>query len=243
VTNPGSPVARSFRRAIRDLSAAQKASRGVSLYSRFINRPLGRIFAAASYVLRLSPNQVTATSGVATLLGLVLLVTGNPTVWRGVGVAALLVIGFALDSADGQVARLTGRGSRAGEWLDHVVDAGKLVAVHASVLIVAYRYFSLPIGFLVVPLLFQIVSIVTFVGGELEGHLKKQVAGGEPPRQPSLIRALGLLPADYGVLALSFILAGWHTVFAIVYGLLFLANLGIAGLLLHKWFGNLARLG
>ena len=233
---------RTFRGAVRDLADAQKSSRGVSLYSRFINRPIGRVLAAAAYVLHMSPNLVTVVSGLVTTAGLVVFVTGHPSFPRAVTVALLLVLGFALDSADGQVARLTGRGSAAGEWLDHVVDAGKIVAVHAAVLIVAYRYFSPPAWSLLVPLLFQIVAVVTFVGGELEVHLKRRAGTAPTPRQPSVIRSIGLLPADYGVLAACFVISGWPLLFGVIYGLLFVANVLIGLLLLRKWFGNLRAL-
>ena len=68
----------------------------------------------------MTPNQVTVLSAVATGAGLVLLVSGEPSPLRAAGVTVLLILGFALDSADGQVARLTGGGSPSGEWLDHV---------------------------------------------------------------------------------------------------------------------------
>ncbi|MFE3287575.1 CDP-alcohol phosphatidyltransferase, partial [Streptomyces sp. NPDC059233] len=45
--------------ALRELRGAQKSAKGVSLYSRFVNRPAGRYLAAASYAVGLTPNQVT----------------------------------------------------------------------------------------------------------------------------------------------------------------------------------------
>lgn len=232
--------ARSFRLALSDLASAQKSTRGVSLYSRFVNRPIGRLLAALSYRLGMSPNQVTAASGVTTAAGILVMLAGPPHPLRGVVVALLLVLGFALDSADGQVARLTGRGSAAGEWLDHVLDAAKIVSIHAAVLIVAFRFFPMGGRWLLVPLGFQVVSIVTFFGGELERHLRPSSKANLAPREPSMLRAVGLLPADYGILAISFGLFGWPWLFAIVYGLLFVANLVIMLLLLSKWFRALS---
>jgi phosphatidylglycerophosphate synthase len=198
----------------------------------------------------MTPNQVTALSAIVTGLGLVLLVTAEPDLLRAAGVAALLVLGFALDSADGQVARLTGGGSSAGEWLDHVVDAAKIVAVHAAVLITAYRFWSLePIWYLV-PLAFQVVSVVTFVGGLLVDLLKRRAPdpvsvepriGTAQLRPPSLVRAVALLPADYGILALTFAVAGWAAAFTLVYSALLAVNTVIMALLLGKWFRALAR--
>ena len=52
----------SYGEALRDLQAAQKSSKGAPAYSRFVNRPLGRRFAAAAYRLGATPNVVTAVS-------------------------------------------------------------------------------------------------------------------------------------------------------------------------------------
>ena len=241
-----------FREAHAQLASAQKAQTGVSLYTRYVNRPLGRVLASVCFGLRMTPNQVTGLSALATGAGLVLLVSGEPSPIRAVGVAVLLVLGFALDSADGQVARLTGSGSPAGEWLDHVVDAGKIVAVHAAILITAYRFWSTePIWYLV-PLAFQVVSVVTFVGGLLTELLLRRSAnatsttsaiGEGGARRPSRARAIALLPADYGILSLSFILTGWPGAFVVVYSLLLAANALIMALLLGKWFRALSARG
>lgn len=241
-----------FREAHARLARAQKPKAGVSLYTRHINRPLGRLLASACFGLRMTPNQVTALSAVVTVAGLVLLVSGQPSPLRAIGVSVLLVLGFALDSADGQLARLTGRGSPSGEWLDHVVDAGKIVAVHAAVLIAAYRFWSLePIWYLV-PLAFQVVNIVTFVGGLLTDLLLRHSAtaastaptgGVGQLRRPSMARAIALLPADYGILCLSFILTGWPGAFVVAYSLLLAANTMIVLLLLGKWFRTLSAAG
>jgi len=234
----------SFTWALTELARAQKPRRGVSVYSRFINRPLGRLLAAACFTLRLSPNAVTLASAVMTAAGLAVLVAGPPSAWRAVAVMLLLVLGFALDSADGQVSRLTGRGSPAGEWLDHVVDAGKMVAVHGCVLVALYLYVPVAPGLLALPLAFQVVAVVMFAGGLLVDLLKRSIPadGAATTREPSMLRALALLPADYGILALSFVVFGWPPAFLMVYALLLVANLAIAVLLLAKWFRELRSL-
>ncbi len=227
-----------FTHAFSTLASAQKSRRGVSLYSRFINRPIGRVLAALCFTLRMTPNQVTLVSAMITGLGLIVLVTGEPTPLRAALVALLLVFGFALDSADGQVARLTGSGSSAGEWLDHVVDSAKVVLVHSAVLVVGYRFLDIDPIWLLVPLAFQVVGVLTFFGGELERHLRAVPLPGAAvsAREPSMVRAIGLLPADYGVLAVSFVFLSWPPLFIVTYSVLFVANTVIAYLLLRKWF-------
>jgi len=95
-----------FADAYAQLTAAQKTAKGVSLYSRYVNRPLGRVLAAACHTAGLSPNQVSAVSAVFSAAGLAVVMAVPSVWWKGPVVAALLVLGFAFDSADGQVARL-----------------------------------------------------------------------------------------------------------------------------------------
>ena len=56
----------------------------------------------------------------------------------------LLVVGYAFDAADGQLARLRGGGIIAGEWLDHMVDAIKVASLHLAVLVGLYRFDAVP---------------------------------------------------------------------------------------------------
>ena len=65
------------------------------------------------------------------------------------------MLGYALDSADGQLARLRGGGSLTGEWLDHVIDSFKISTLHLAVLVMAYRFFPTPTWWLLVPLVFS----------------------------------------------------------------------------------------
>src|SRR5690348_14894922 len=121
----------SFREALTRLRSAQKPGAGAPPYSRWINRRLGRILAAAAYRARATPDAVTVLSAVFTFSGLSLVALVAPVPWLGFAVTALLVLGYALDAADGQLARLLGGGSRSGEWLDHMVDVTKTCVLHA----------------------------------------------------------------------------------------------------------------
>lgn len=231
-----------FAEALRSLALAQKSAKGVSLYSRYVNRPAGRVLAAACYAVGIGPNGVTLVSAILSACGLLALVMVSPAWWLGPLVAFLLLLGFAFDSADGQVARLSGRSSAAGEWLDHVVDAGKMVALHAAVLIASWRYLDTDDAWLLVPLGYQFTSVVMFAGGTLTDLLIR----GRPaaaPQSLSVVRAIGLLPADYGILATAFLLWGSPNLFVPVYTLLFVLNVAILVALLVRWFRRLASPG
>lgn len=215
----------SFSEARATLAAHQKTAKGAPPYSRFINRRLGRVLAAGSYVAGLTPDQVTILSGLATGAGLVLIATLEPSVLTAILVVALLVLGYALDSADGQLARLRGGGSKAGEWLDHTFDSAKVVAIHLAVLISLYRFGELDDEWLLlIPIAFAITNTVLFFSWVLRDLLlagtevaTNAVAGDESPSVvTSLLRAL----EDYGVLMLVLLLLPNTTAFLIAYGAL-----------------------
>lgn len=226
-----------FAEALRGLPAAQKSAKGAPAYSRFVNRRLGRYLAAGAYAVNLSPNQVTIISGLCSFAAIAVIALVTPSPPMAIAVCLLLVIGYALDSADGQLARLTGRGSTAGEWLDHLVDSGKIVSLHAAVLVSFYRFFQLPPAFLLVPLVFACVATVLFFGMILKDVLRTGPPGAG---RPSAVRSLLVIPTDYGLLCLVFLLYGFRTVFLVVYAFLLVANALFLCAAAVKWFRELA---
>jgi phosphatidylglycerophosphate synthase len=219
-----------LRATIRRLSAAQKGAAGAPLYSRFVNRPLGRVFAALAFHARLTPNKVTAISAAFTATGVALVALVSPSVPMGLAVAACLVLGYACDAADGQLARLRGGGSPAGEWLDHMVDAAKVASLHLAVAIGLYRF----------------VDVVIFFAMMLNEALRAQhgvaTRAQGPTRQVGIARSLMALPTDYGLLALVFALYGATSVFVPVYAALGLAEAAFLAVASVKWFREMDRL-
>ena len=164
----------------------------------------------------------------------------------GIAVAACLVLGYALDAADGQLARLRGGGSPAGEWLDHMVDAAKIASLHVAVLIGLYRSGTVQDGLLLVPLGFSVVSVVLFFAMLLNEAMRSQhgVATRAQPtaQRAGLGRSLLALPTDYGLLACLFVLYGAPALFFPAYTVLFLAAAGFLALASIKWFTEMTRL-
>lgn len=236
----------SYIDVVRRLASAQKgAARSAPAYSRFVNRKIGRLLAAAAYKAGLSPNQVTGVSALHTFMGIVLLILVPPSWWLGVVVMLLLVLGFAWDSADGQVARLTGTGSPAGEWLDHIVDAIKVVTLPLALLVALFRFEPVESIWLLVPLINAVTSSVMFFAMILTEQLRRAhgvtsqaATGGRMP----WLRSVMALPTDYGVLCLSFALYGATTVFIGIYALVTLATVFFLILALPKWFRDVRAL-
>jgi phosphatidylglycerophosphate synthase len=230
------------------MGVAQKPGRGAPPYSRWINRRLGRYLAALAYVVRLTPDQVTLLSALMTFSALALVIFVAPAWWLGILVAFLLLFGYALDSADGQLARLRGGGSKSGEWLDHVVDATKIGVLHSAVLISFYRFDHERSAVLLVPLIFMTAEFVFFFGMILTDQLRRAASAerGESYAKPSGpgggFQTLVAIPTDYGLLCLSFVLLGAHVVFVVVYVLLAAAQTLITAGVLVRWWLQLRAL-
>lgn len=236
----------SFAESMRRLGSAQKGrAKGAPAYSVYVNRPVGRVFAAIAYRLGLTPNGVTAVSAIVTFSGILVLALVPPTWWTGVLVWLLLAVGYALDSADGQVARLRGGGSIAGEWLDHFIDAIKIVSLPIGTAIALYRFTEVPDLYLLVPLGFAVVATATFFGMILNDLLKssKGIVSSAQRGGSSVLRSLLVLPVDYGIVCLVYVLWGWTSVFVIVYALFFAAAAGFCLLAAIRWFREMRRLG
>lgn len=237
----------SYTEVVRRLASAQKgAARSAPAYSRFVNRRLGRLIAAAAYRAGMSPDAVTGVSALLTFTGIALVAALPPSWGQAVAVVALLVLGYAFDSADGQVARLTGTGSPAGEWLDHVVDATKVVVLPLAVGVGWFVHDAVPQAWLVVPLVAAVAGSVLFFAMILTEQLRRAhgvvseaVTGGRAP----WLRSVLVLPTDYGVLCVSFLLLGAPLVFATVYAALTAATAAFLLLALVKWRRELKVLG
>ena len=239
-----------YRQTLARLAAAQKPpARSSPAYSRFVNRRIGRYLAAWAFRMGLTPNGVTGISALFTFASIALLVLLPPTWWLGLLVAAGLLIGYAFDSADGQLSRLTRSSSPAGEWLDHMVDATKVSTLPLALAIGLYRADAVPVPWLLVPIAASIIGAVLFFAMILTEQLRRRhssvpVADGALTRQSSggWARALAVLPMDYGVLCLSFLLLGLVPVFVTVYTLITAATAAFLVLASVKWFVELREI-
>lgn len=232
--------------AYHRLARAQKGhARGAPAYSVYVNRRIGRVLAAVAYRIGLTPNQVSIISAVHSFIAIGLIAFGPVNVPMGLLIALLLVLGYAWDSADGQVARLRGGGSPQGEWLDHFIDTLKIASLHLAVLIGLYRVLPDTPLLLLIPIVFSIVATTTFSGMLLNDLLKGKhaVASTHERGGGTLLRSLILLPTDFGLVCLVFVLWGWTPAFLVGYGALCLATVLFLALAAVKWFREIGRLG
>jgi phosphatidylglycerophosphate synthase len=256
---PTQPHQPSYAEVLGRLASAQKSNRGAAGYTRWINRPLGRRVAALAYLRGLVPNQLSMANATLTAAAFVLIATVRPSTTTSIATALVLLCGYIFDSADGQLARLSGGGSPAGEWLDHVLDAAKCTAVHCVVAIAWFRFYDLKHeALLLLPLAYCVVNSSFFFGIMLAEQLRRVAranaragAGTQalvldaPPASHAapVLRSLIVLPNDYGVLCIVLAALFDSTVFVPSYAFLLLANtlFLLAGSV--RWYREMSRLG
>ncbi|MFT4281113.1 CDP-alcohol phosphatidyltransferase family protein [Microbacterium sp.] len=243
---PGGGTVLSIVDSYRALAAAQKGhARGAPAYSVYVNRRMGRFFAAVAHRLGLTPNQASAISAVHTFLAIGLIAAAPVEAWTGFVAAALLALGYAWDSADGQLARLRGGGTVQGEWLDHFIDALKLSSLHLAVLVGLYRAIPDQPVLLLIPLVFSIASSTGFAGMLLNDLLKstRGVASTHQRGGGTLGRSVLLLPTDFGLVCLVFVFWGWPALFLVFYGLLALVAVLFLAAAAVKWSREMRAIG
>ena len=238
--SPSPTAGRSYREVLARTNAAQKPGAGVPAYTRWVNRRLARYAAAAAYRLGMSPNGVSVLSLGCSVTGLaLLLVLGDKQVLAGVVAAVLLALGYVLDSADGQLARLSGTAGRSGEWLDHLFDAVRAPAVHLVVAAGVLLREEATEALAVLAAAYALLVTAQFMSQMLAGMmLDAHASVRTPPRER---QSWLLLPTDTGVLCWTFVLWGFPVAFAAVYVALFCANAVHAGASMRRRFRELNR--
>jgi phosphatidylglycerophosphate synthase len=258
-TKRSSAAPQSYGEVLARLAPAQKSSRGAAGYTRWINRRLGRYIAAAAFLRGLTPNQLSAANATLTAVAMAVIATIRPRWSISVIVAVTLLCGYAFDSADGQLARLRGGGSPAGEWLDHELDALKCTAVHCVIVVAWFRFYELGhASLLLIPLAYCVVNSGFFFGIMLAEQLRRvarATALADPgratvvPAAPSandpapVLRSLVVLPNDYGVLCIALVLLPRSDLFIPVYSFLLVANTLFLLAASVRWYRELSTFG
>lgn len=233
---------RSLVATVEALKSAQKPGNGVPAYLRWVNRPLGRWAAAVAHNARMTPNSVTAVSMALSVGGMMMIVVGGRSYLGAAAAAILLLAGYSLDSADGQLARLRGSGSPAGEWLDHVVDAIRQPSVHLALgAFFLIRGDGPNIAMVAIAGCFMVVSSSWFFAQILAEKLTA------PPAQSSVVSSqqpwlsIAKLPYDPGFLYLGITLLPVTQLFIVFYSFLLVLHATLAATSLVRKYRLLSR--
>jgi len=145
--------------------------------------------ARALHAMGVSANAVTATGLLLTLAGAVILGSGQP------GIALLVLLaGTLADAIDGQVARLSGGGTRLGAFLDSTFDRLSDAALCVAALIVGGTHGD--------ALLF-VSGIVALVSGSLVPYIRAKA------ESLGLTASIGLAPREARLALIILGVAAW----------------------------------
>lgn len=185
---------------------------------------------------------VTVISMVVSGAGMAVLIAIERSWITGILAAVLLAAGFVLDSADGQLARLSGKGGPAGEWFDHVADAIRTPALHLSVAIGLHISGSSPL-WVVVAMIFAVMSSGQFMSQILAEQLRKNSGSPAPaPVGSGKIQSWILLPTDTGTMCWVFVIWGFIGGFEVIYSLLCAITIAHSAISLRRRFTQLRAL-
>lgn len=101
-------------------------------FNNWVCRPPAAVLVYLLRSTRVTPNQITFLSLFTSLLSAATLLFWRDRVGLGVS-AALVYLAFVLDCVDGQLARITGKTSVVGSYLDFLVDEIKAVTLIAAI--------------------------------------------------------------------------------------------------------------
>ncbi len=193
------------------------------IYTKYINRPAAWFFTNKLY--RYSPNSISLFAFFILITAFIIFpkISSNT---EAIVLYLLVALNYVLDSVDGQVARLTKQGSPLGEWLDHSLDAIRLVLVNVFIIniildanlseaprIVIFSCLVGQIGLYVVGILREMI---------LDFDISKNIK--ETSRFAKFI-FIALIPADYGIFVMIFLLSANPILLTYLYILFGIYNL------------------
>jgi phosphatidylglycerophosphate synthase len=206
----------------KQLAGSQKKGAGTPAYTRFVNRWLGRLFASILACFNTSPNIVSLVSGLITITSLLLFtIIEDITIIKSSLLVISLYFAYALDSSDGQLARLLNKQSKQGEWLDHTLDAIKIPLSHGVAIYLIYNNSIPNPGWIIFYLAILSFACANFLSGILKSKLKPNNSTNINmlSKHKTSIRSFLTLPLDYGVFILLFFFLFNNQLFFIIYSL------------------------
>lgn len=126
-------------------------------WTNYVNRPIALPLVQLFAAVRVGPNVVTSASLMVSVAAILILAQNPEAAVNRLSMAVLLQLSYALDIADGTLARLTRQTSVFGQWYDLVIDRLNHTIIVGGIMIVCwqqasaeYSYFHYHIALLMV---------------------------------------------------------------------------------------------
>lgn len=178
-----------------------EATTPASNWSKFVAHPVAdRILWLLANHTGLHPNTVTALANVLGVAAAVCFTRGDRFGYL-LG-AACFYFAFALDAIDGALARLTGKTSKLGAWLDTVTDFLRSQLCAACLSVGVYRSSGDLRALYVGMALMGVIAFYYYlaeVSQKVLGKRPAQLAQASSSKLPSLVRRMGIVPSPFGL--------------------------------------------
>ena len=230
------------------LDSCQKPKHGTPIYTRTCNRWLGKYIAALAKELLITPTHLTIASFVFSVFSFLFFLMYPGSYLIVSGGSFLILFAYALDSADGQLARLTKSGSPVGEWLDHSTDALKQTLFHGTVQFIFFVHYQKENFILVIPIFFISVQLTVFTSNLLKEKLFKlnsltsNLTDHRSTDNVSFIKDILFFFTDYGILCMLFFFIPFPNIFVFLYVLCFIINALSGSLMLVSSYLRLKKI-
>lgn len=231
--------------------AASKKKKG-PLYTRHVNRNVAIPLTYVFWRLGAHPNTVSVLSFAVTHTALALLIVLDASWPVVISAWLLLALGYVMDSCDGQLARLSGKTSRLGEWLDHSLDMVKILNFNMMLSFVMISHAAVQDAPLWLPFLAAFLNLLSQPSHFFVINMKEQLLStddsaarratqfGEDGRTKWAMRFV-LNGADYGLYILIVLLIPRQDVFVpvylaygVFYSLLFLSHFARTSMMMAR---------
>jgi archaetidylinositol phosphate synthase len=169
------------------LDRSRKPRQGTELVCEHVFRPLAHLVVLVLAPLRVPPPAVVAASGAAGIAGAVELARGHL-----IAAALLVQLKTVLDNADGQLARLTGRMTAFGRYLDSEVDLLVDAALFAALGVYTGQWLAALAGF-------AALTTVLSVNYNVERLYRAERGAGEAAMPEAESRPTALLRRVYAL--------------------------------------------
>lgn len=194
---------------------ALEFSAGGHPVTRIFSQRGGAFFAWLGYRLGMSPNQLTIIACLTSVTGALAYAVTGASLKLMIAAIALTQIGYALDCADGQLARGSRRTSPLGRWLDVYLDMLTITSLCFATL---YRIYTSEPALMSWAILASGLYCYARVGNLLTCTIARTgMTSGEDNHDKSLARMLFLITIDTPIVLLCICLLGSHPLWLVGY--------------------------
>ena len=226
----------------RDVYLHKKS--GNPTWTHYVTRNLALPIVYVCVKLHITPNMITTISLLLGIAAIVVIGINSKNIFNIIAFGVLLQLSYAMDSADGTLARVTGCSCRFGAWYDLVIDRFLHVIIVGSIMIIMLpitglqKKFTLHCSFYII---FLAVTLTYHNAFNLKAAMMPRDSDGNSDKLQfsgitKIIRRIFDAVCDYGFLLFClFMVILSKQAFLIIGSLIVFYSVAIIGLIYILW--------